>query len=257
MTPVLEINDLSYSYRGQTALESVNLTVAAGDFMAVLGPNGGGKSTLLKIIAGLLKPRMGQVLVFGRSPAEARGRIGYAPQENGFEPGFPITVEQVVLTGRLGPNKRGYDAADRRAAAEALDQVGLTEMRNRTMAALSGGERRRVYLARALAGRGELLLLDEPAAGVDRHWQGRMFELFKEVNKSTTLILVSHDLTVVSSYVKSIACVNRSLHYHPTPEVTDRMLADIYHCPVELIAHGLPHRVLAEHGHHHDEADHD
>ena len=123
MTPVLEINDLSYSYQGQTALESINLTVAAGDFMAVLGPNGGGKSTLLKIIAGLLKPRVGQVLVFG-DPPEARGRIGYAPQENGFEPGFPITVEQVVLTGRLGPNKRGYDAADRRAAAEALDRSG-------------------------------------------------------------------------------------------------------------------------------------
>lgn len=246
--PVVEIRDLHFAYGPQPVLSGVNLTFNAGDFVAFLGPNGGGKSTLVKLVLGLLKPDSGSVRLMGGPPEKALGRVGYVPQDTNTQPDFPITVDQVVLTGTLGRSGgRRWQPAHRQAARQALKRVGMWSLRHRRVGDLSGGQRQRVFIARALVGDPELLLLDEPTSSVDQEWQGRLFDLLRELNRTVTVIMVSHDLAVISSHVKSVACINREVHYHPSPEITAEMIVQTYHCPVELIAHGLPHRVLAEH----------
>ena len=156
-----------------------------------------------------------------------------------------------MLTGRLVPGRRrrGWSGRDREAARKALEMVGLWQRRNWRLASLSGGQRQRVMIARALACEPELLFLDEPTASVDRSWQTKLYELFRDLARTATVIMVSHDLTAISSYVKSVACVNQQVHYHPRPELTPELLSATYNCPVELIAHGIPHRVLGAHDH--------
>lgn len=246
---VIEIEDVHFSYGRQPVLTGVNLVVEEGDFIAFLGPNGGGKTTLLKLLVGVLRPDSGRIRVLGRPVRESLGSIGYIPQDLISSPGFPVSVLEVVLMGRLAAGIRGwrFNEADRQAAREALLRVGMWDRRGRLISDLSGGQRQRAFIARALVDRPRLILLDEPVASVDQEWQGRLFELLKELNREATIVVVSHDLTVVSSYIKSVACINQSLYYHPTPQITARMLRQVYHCPVELIAHGLPHRVLGEH----------
>jgi len=253
--PAVEVHGLSFSYGRQPVLVEVELLIAQGDFVALWGPNGGGKSTLLKILAGILKPVRGQVRVLGRPPGQAPGLVGYVPQDVTSRPGFPITVLETVMMGRLGGGRWRLDREDRRRALEALERVGLAQRAGELVAHLSGGQRQRVYIARALAGDPRLLLLDEPASNLDQGWQAELFELLRELNRQRTIIMVSHDLGVISSHVKSVACVNRRVFYHPSPQITGEMLARTYQCPVELVAHGLPHRVLAEH--HHPEDGHD
>ncbi len=247
--PVIELSDVWFSYNGRPVLRDVNITVHQGDFMAVIGPNGGGKTTLVKLILGLLHPNRGKVKVFGAPPAQVVRRMGYVPQDSGFNPGVPVSVEQVVRMGRMrgGRGFRGSTSMDRSEVQTALERVRMWEYRRRGLAELSGGQRQRVFMARALASLPDLLLLDEPTAGVDTEGRAEFYELLRELNQSVTIVLVSHDLMVVSSYVKSVACVNRELHFHDRPEITRDMLQKAYHCPVELIAHGLPHRVLDAH----------
>jgi zinc transport system ATP-binding protein len=258
---VIEISRLNFAYhhrpgqRGQPVLGEVDLSILKGDCVALLGPNGGGKTTLIKLCLGLLRPDSGSIKILGQEVGQGLkqviGRIGYVPQDLSLNPGFPITVLDLVLTGRLAPGRGRFrfNKEDRAAARQALEEVGLWERRGWRMDRLSGGQRQRVMLARALVTQPELLFLDEPTASVDKEWQTRLYDLFKELNKKATLVVVSHDLSVISSYVKSVACVNQSLHYHPRPEITADMLSQTYRCPVELVAHGLPHRVLGEHDH--------
>ena len=251
--PVIELSGVDFAYQRQPVLSKVDLSIQPGDCVALLGPNGGGKTTLIKLCLGLLKADSGRVRILGRDVERGLrpvlGRIGYVPQEPNLTPAFPITILDLVLTGRLSPRHKriGYDRADRQAAREALERVGLWERRGWRIDRLSGGQRQRVMIARALATRPELLFLDEPTASVDREWQVRLYNLFKELNHEATLVVVSHDLSVISSYVKSVACVNQNVHYHPQPEITAEMISQTYQCPVELVAHGLPHRVLSEH----------
>ncbi|GBC61033.1 ABC transporter ATP-binding protein [Desulfonema ishimotonii] len=247
-SPVLEIRDLSFSYTGQPVLENVSLTLSKGNYTALIGPNGGGKTTLLKLMAGLLKPSRGTVRVLGLPPRQAAGRIGYVPQEIGINKSFPVSVTDVVLMGRLR-SFRGwsrYSKADRMAVRRVLERMGMWEYRNRRIAALSGGQRQRVFIARALVSDPEILFLDEPTASVDAAHQSEFFKLLKELNRTMTIIIVNHDLMVISSQVKSVACVNRRVHYHGKAEITDDMM-QMYQCPVELVAHGIPHRVLNIH----------
>jgi zinc transport system ATP-binding protein len=248
-TPVIELTGVWFSYNGRPVLRDVNITVHQGDFMAVIGPNGGGKTTLVKLILGLLPPHQGEVKVFGVPPEQAVLRMGYVPQDSGFNPGIPVSVEQVVMMGRMrgGRGFRVSTSTDRSETQTALERVRMWEYRGRGMAELSGGQRQRVYMARALVSHPDLLLLDEPTAGVDTEGRAEFYELLRELNQSVTIVLVSHDLMVVSSHVKSVACVNQELHFHDRPEITKDMLQKAYHCPVELIAHGLPHRVLDTH----------
>ncbi|HSO18867.1 MAG TPA: ABC transporter ATP-binding protein [Desulfosarcina sp.] len=254
--PIIEVTDLDFAYNGQRVLESVNLTVKEDDFVAMIGPNGGGKTTLLKLMLGLLKPDRGTIRVMGEAPDRVCHRIGYVPQDININRRFPITALDVVLMGKLAPGTRWHRnrTRDRRDALEALDRIGMADHASRRIGDLSGGQRQRVFIARALADRPKLLLLDEPTASIDTKGQTEFFSRLKRLNREVTIIIVSHDLLVISIYVKSVACVNRRLHYHQHAEITTDMLETMYPCapgevcPVELVTHGhLPHRVLGHH----------
>ncbi len=237
--PVIELEHVSFSYDGFPVLEDINLTVEEHDFLSIVGPNGGGKTTLLKLILGLLKPVNGTVHVFGKNPVKARSRIGYMPQYSSLDPLFPVTVMDVVLMGRLGNGKLlgAYKRTDKKAAAEALRELEVYEMKNRPFSALSGGQRQRVLLARALVSDPELLLLDEPTANVDAVIENELFDLLNRLNEKITIALVTHDLGFVSSYVKRVACVSRRVVVHPTSEITGEMINEIYGRDVQMVRH--------------------
>ncbi|MBW1703822.1 MAG: metal ABC transporter ATP-binding protein [Deltaproteobacteria bacterium] len=248
-SPVIEVRDLWFSFNGQPVLKEVNLTIHSGCFLAVIGPNGGGKTTLLKLMLGLLEPDRGTVSVLGSAPKEVTPRIGYVPQDIGVNGNFPISVLNVALMGRMrgGGGWWRFSKEDRMVAQKALERMEMWGYSNHRMEELSGGQRQRVFIARALVAEPEILLLDEPTASVDTKGQSDLYEFLKELNETVTIVVVSHDLSIVSSYVKSVACVNQNLIFHDAAEITGEMLEMAYHCPVELIAHGLPHRVLREH----------
>lgn len=248
-SPIIEVHGLWFSFDGNPVLEDVNLAIHARDFLAVIGPNGGGKTTLLKLMLGLLEPDRGTVRVFGHSPGKAAASIGYVPQEIGINKSFPISVRDVVLMGRMrsGGGWRRMTKPDKIAARQALERVEMWEYRKRRIGELSGGQRQRVFMARALVGEPKILLLDEPTASVDQKGQTDFYALLKELNEKVTVVVVSHDLMVLSSYIKSVACVSQQVFFHDAPEITKDMLEMAYHCPVELIAHGVPHRVLPKH----------
>jgi zinc transport system ATP-binding protein len=246
---VIDISGLWFAYNGGWILEEVDLRIESGDFLALIGPNGGGKTTLIKLMLGLLTPNRGRIRILGRSPGDAAPLVGYVPQRQDAGLGVPVTVEDAVLMGRLkgGGGFRRFSERDRRAVAEALDRVHMADMRRRRMAELSGGQRQRIMVARALVDAPQLLLLDEPVSGVDATGSAEFYELLKEMNESVTIVVVGHDLMVLSSYIKSVACVSGKVHFHDRPEITRDMLETAYQCPVELVAHGLPHRVLDPH----------
>jgi len=237
--PVIELKHVSFSYDGTPVLEDVNLTVEKYDFLSIVGPNGGGKTTLLKLILGLLKPVSGTVRVFGQNPVKARPRIGYMPQYSSLDPLFPVTVMDVVLMGRLGNGKLlgPYKGMDKKAAEKALQELEIYKMKNRLFSALSGGQRQRVLLARALVSDPELLLLDEPTANIDAVVETELFDHLNQLNKKITIALVTHDLGFVSSYVKRVACVSRRVVVHPTSEITGEMINEIYGCDVQMVRH--------------------
>ncbi len=261
MIPIVEIKDLDFHYRdGETVLKDVSLSVWSQDFIAIIGPNGGGKSTLLKLMLGLLTPVRGTVQIDGKAPHNAAPDIGYVPQYVHMNQSFPITAIDVVQMGLLDAHKRFREsAAHRRDALVALERMGMADFADRRISMLSGGQRQRVFIARALATQPKILLLDEPTASIDTRGQADFYQLLKELNKEMTILVVSHDLLVISRYVKSVACVNRQLHYHDEAEITGEMMEAMYPCtveevcPVELVAHGLPHRVLMDHESHSDD----
>jgi zinc transport system ATP-binding protein len=252
---IIEINKLNFSYTSQPVLQDVNLEINAGDFLAMIGPNGGGKTTLLKLMLGLLSADRGRIRVFGKPPKEVSHRIGYVPQDVHINKDFPISVLDVVLMGKLKPGRgwSRHSQEDRMAANQALEKAEMADFHGRRIGELSGGQLQRVFVARALVTEPDLLFLDEPTASIDTKGQREFYALLKELNQTITIVVVSHDLMVVSGYVKSVACVNQRLHYHGHAELTGEMIELMYHCtaeevcPVELIAHGLPHRVLHTH----------
>jgi zinc transport system ATP-binding protein len=228
-------------------LESVDLRLDEGDFLGIIGPNAGGKTTLLKIILGLLAPDRGSVEIFGRPPAESRGVIGYVPQYARFDASFPIDVLDTVRMGRLGVRRRERSRESRAAARAALDRVDLSGMADEQIGELSGGQLQRVLIARALASEPRILLLDEPTASVDTRIGRSVYELLERLSERMTIVLASHDIGVISRHVKTIACLNVRLHYHQSRELTPEMVEAAYGCPVDLVAHGHPHRVLPSH----------
>lgn len=252
---IVEIQNLDFSYNGQRVLRDVNLFLKPQDFMAMIGPNGGGKTTLLKLMLGLLSAENGSVRILGKTPQEASHRVGYVPQDIHINKNFPVSALDVVLMGKLKPGKGRFrhSRQDRIAALQALEQVEMEKYRDRRINELSGGQIQRVLVARALVTEPELLFLDEPTTSIDTKGQNEFYLLLKELNDQITIIIVSHDLMVISGFVKSVACVNKRLHYHGHAELTGEMIEMMYHCtaeeicPVELIAHGLPHRVLHTH----------
>ncbi|NDJ78409.1 MAG: metal ABC transporter ATP-binding protein [Chloroflexi bacterium] len=248
---VIEVEALWAGYDHEAVLQDVNFTAYAQDFVGIIGPNGGGKTTFLKVLLGLLAPWRGSVQIMGEPIRQGRRHLGYVPQIAEFDRAFPITVWDVVRMGLLRPGKllRRYTSTDNDRAAEALRSVDMLDLRHRPIGVLSGGQRQRVYIARALVAQPQILLLDEPTASVDPEVRTSIYELLREINEQITIIIISHDVGAISSFVKSIGCLNRQLFYHHEKELTTEMLEAAYHCPIDLIAHGVPHRVLPEHHH--------
>ncbi|MEB3174540.1 MAG: metal ABC transporter ATP-binding protein [Cyanobacteriota bacterium] len=249
MTPVIDLQDVWVYYDQTPALEAVNFQVQPGDFIGLIGPNGGGKTTLLKVLLGLIKPRRGRVRLLDRPVTQARRWVGYVPQSLEFDRAFPIAVAEVVRMGRLGRRRlfQPYTAQDDAIVARCLEQVKMLDFQDCPLGDLSGGQRQRVYIARALASEPQILLLDEPTANVDSQIQQSVYDLLQELNQTLTIILISHDLAAVSRAVKTVGCLNRRLYYHGDRLLTPEMIEQAYQCPVDLIAHGLPHRVFPEH----------
>ena len=248
ISPVIEISHLSFSYNGSTVLDDVTLSIGEKEFVAVIGPNGGGKTTLIKLMLGLLKPDSGDIRIFNKPPETVSHRIGYVPQDVAINKSFPISVIDLVLMGRLRLHRWSkVSEKDKIAARNALGCLEMLEFQNYKIDDLSGGERERIFIARALATDPDILILDEPTANIDSYGKSHLYGILKELNKTKTIIVVSHDTMVLSSYVTSVACVNKNVHYHDDAEITDEMMDMGYQCPVELIAHGIPHRILKTH----------
>jgi len=247
MANLFEMHSLSASYGALTVLKDVNFVVDENDFIGVIGPNGGGKTTLLKIILGLLKPSDGSIVFNGN--ILNGNRIGYLPQMSTGDINYPVTVTDIVLSGLM--IQKGFisrmTASDKIKAAKVIDELGLTAMAGATINELSGGQMQRVFLGRAIIGNPKLLLLDEPGNFVDTTFENDFYEKLRELNKRMAILMVSHDVGTISSHIKSFACVNKTLHYHPSHEITnDDLLA--YGCPIQLITHGeVPHTVLKYH----------
>lgn len=248
--PVIRLRGVTAGYsRAHPALRGVDLEVQQGEFLAVIGPNGGGKTTLLKTILGLLEPFEGTVEVLGEPPGrENRSRTGYVPQVIPQRE-FPATVMDVVLMGRLGRKAlfRGFSADDRLLVAENLKKLGIEGLAGERMDRLSGGQKQRVLIARALAGNPDILLLDEPLASVDMQTQQSFYNLLAKLNDRMTIVMVTHDVGAVSSHVKSMACINTTIVSHGET-ISEDDVSRAYGCPFELVAHGVPHRVLGRPG---------
>lgn len=245
----LKVDNLDVAIGGNLVLENINLEIKEKEFLGIIGPNGGGKTTLLKTLIGLIKPERGTVSVFGRPGLNGRKYIGYVPQYSSFDQHYPISVREVVYMGRLDSVKlfHRFSKEDMHIVEYALNRVGMLEFKDRLIRNLSGGERQRVMIARALARDPKILLFDEPTASVDSAAGKTFYEILKSLNEEKTIILVSHDIGAVSQYVKKIACLNKKLIFHDSKEVTAEMLENTYQCPVDLIAHGVAHRVLDKH----------
>ncbi|RXJ75120.1 ABC transporter [Aliarcobacter skirrowii] len=231
---LIKIKNLFFKYQKTDILENVNLTIKDDDFLAIIGPNGGGKSTLLKLILGLLPLQSGKI-----EKNIKNSQIGYVPQNTNLNIDFPITALEVVLMGHVSSKKRilGYSKDEISCALESLNQVGMKDYANKKIGDLSGGQRQRVFIARALCSNPKIMLLDEPTASIDVQGQQEIYELLKELNKSICIVVVSHDLSILLNYAKNVAHINRSLVYHSLAEVQKNVtLADDHLCEVELLS---------------------
>jgi zinc transport system ATP-binding protein len=236
---VIQVEDVSFSYGGPKVLEHIDLTVERGEFLGLVGPNAGGKSTLLQLILGLLSPAAGRIRVLGQRPAQGRRSIGYVPQYARFARQFPIQVGQAVLLGRLGRTRSigGYRARDREIARRAMEATEVLDLAGRQLDTLSGGQLQRVLLARALASEPQILILDEPTANIDMRVETDIFDLLKGLNADMTILLVSHDVAFITQYVTRVACLNRTLLCHQTAEIDGDLIARLYGEPVRMIQH--------------------
>ena len=231
---LINIKNLFFKYQKTEVLENVNLTIKDDDFLAIIGPNGGGKSTLLKLILGLLPLQSGTI-----EKNIENNQVGYVPQNTNLNIDFPITALEVVLMSHISSKKRlfGYSKDEISCAIESLNQVGMKDFANKKIGDLSGGQRQRVFIARALCSNPKIMLLDEPTASIDVKGQQEIYELLRELNKTICIVVVSHDLSILLNYAKNVAHINRSLVYHSLADVQKNVtLADDHLCEVELLS---------------------
>lgn len=250
---LISLENISAAYDKKVVLRDVNLTVYQKDFLGIIGPNGGGKTTLIKVILGLMDPAGGNLCFYLDGKETEHLTMGYLPQYNSIDRKFPISVEEVILSGlssRKSLTSR-FTIAHKRKVDDIITRMGLEGLAKRPIGQLSGGQLQRTLLGRAVISDPQVVILDEPSTYIDKQFEARLYELLEEINKDCAIILVSHDIGTVIQNVKSIACVNETLDYHPDTEISGEWLEKNFHCPIEVLGHGtIPHRVLGEHHHH-------
>lgn len=250
MNKLIELRNIAVSYDTKVVLRDVSFDLWEDDFLGIIGPNGGGKTTLLKVILGLLKPNTGQIFFYRNEVRVSALKIGYLPQINQIDRRFPISVWEVIASGLMAEKKKcwGYTSEQREQIQKVIGQIGLATLIKRPIGELSGGELQRVLLGRAIVSQPDVLVLDEPNTYVDKLFESRLYELLAEINRDTAVILVSHDVGTILPLVKNVACVNETLHYHAGNDLSENWMNEAYHCPIELVGHGhLPHRILKNH----------
>lgn len=246
MSELIELKNIYARYNGETILKDVNLKIRENDFIGIIGPNGGGKTTLLRVILGLLKPFKGEVVVHNKNKQPF---FGYLPQYNNFDTNFPINLTEVILSGLMSEKRlyKRYTSEDISKADELMKRTGIWDYRKSNIGEISGGQMQRALLCRAIISSPRILILDEPITYVDSNFENELYQILDELNKEMAIVMVSHDIGMISSNVKSIACINRELHYHDSNKITVEQL-NSYGCPIDLITHGsVPHRVLPKH----------
>lgn len=251
MQKIIELKDIVAGYGDEVILRDVNLSVAEQDFIGVIGPNGGGKTTLVKVMLGLLKPMSGKVIIHSNDDLKNRRIIGYLPQITRTDQKFPISVLDVVLSGLADSVKlfKRFSKQEISKANTLLQQMGIESLSKKNIGDLSGGQMQRVFLCRAIISDPKLLILDEPNTFVDNKFENDLYSSLKTLNKRMAIVMVSHDVGTIAYYIKTIACVNRALHYHQSNEISQEQMA-AYNCPIQIIAHGdIPHTVLHQHNH--------
>lgn len=249
---IIEVKNLKFSYKkGVNVLDGINFKMYKNDFVGLIGPNGGGKTTFLKVVLGLLKQDSGSIKVFNMTPKKARSYMGYVPQYAKIDLDYPIDVYNVVLMGLLGRKSllERYSKKDKEAALKVMEDMNILKLKNKQIGELSGGQRQKVLIARALVRKPRLLLLDEPTSGVDITSEMNLFEFLKRINREVGIIMVSHDIGAMSPYIKQVGCLNRTLYYHRDGKVNEELLKAGYHCDIDVVGHGIPHRVFPKHKH--------
>lgn len=246
MEPLINIENVTVGYNREPVLKKVNLTIYERDFLGIIGPNGGGKTTLLKTILGLLKPFSGSIK-FRKDFTGEKKPIGYLPQVKHIDQKFPITVYEVVRSGAMMQQNMPGKTKLKERVLSLLKEMGIYDLKDKAIGELSGGQMQRVFLCRAIVSNPKVLILDEPDTFVDNRFEGELYEKLKQLNESVAILLVSHDIGTISSYVKTIACVNGNLHYHASNTISQEQL-NSYNCPIQIISHGeIPHTVLKHH----------
>jgi zinc transport system ATP-binding protein len=246
----IEIENITAAYGAKTVLRNVTVNVYEGDFLGIIGPNGGGKTTLLKVILGLLPAVSGSVRFYKDEKEVPSLKIGYLPQMNQIDKKFPISVKEVITSGLVSEKRlfRSFGVGQHARINDVITQMGLEDLSARPIGELSGGQLQRVLLGRSIVSSPDVLILDEPSSYVDKRFESHFNQLLEDINKESAIILVSHDIGTVLSLVKNIACVNETLHYHAGVDLSEDWLGEVYACPIDLVGHGdLPHRVLKKH----------
>jgi len=246
---IIGLKNVSAGYNGETIIEDVSLEIFGNDFTGVIGPNGAGKTTLIKTILRLITPYKGEINYFFKA-RKSEAPIGYLPQVNTIDNRFPITVKDVIMSGLLSRKKliKRFTKEEKQKADILIKQMKIEKIASKPIGELSGGQTQRVFLCRAIISDPELLILDEPNTFVDNKFESELYEILKKLNEKMAIVVVSHDIGTISTYVKTIACVNRKVHYHKSNIISQEQL-DSYNCPIQLITHGhIPHTVLESHG---------
>ena len=239
MKEAINFNNVNFNFDSATVLEDVSFVINSGDFISILGPNGGGKTTMAKLMLGIYTPNSGKVLIQGKSPRQTRDIIGYVPQYSLFDPNFPVSVMDVVLMGRINNFSIRYSKNDKEKAEKAMEDVGINDLRSKPYSDLSGGQRQRVLIARAIATDPQILLLDEPTANVDAAVEYKMSAMLGKLQKTMTILLITHDLGFVSELVNKVVCVNKKVHIHPTSGITEEHIRELYHDNMKIVRHDI------------------
>lgn len=250
MNKVIEVDGLSAWYGDKQVLNNINVSVFENDYLGIIGPNGGGKTTFIKCILGLKTDYSGKITYFRKGEKVSNIEIGYLPQYTIIDKNFPISVKEVVLSGlnRQKPLIGGYSKEQKEKAESVIKEMGLEGLSDKPIGALSGGQMQRTLLGRAIIANPEILILDEPNTYVDKYYEAKLYELIEKINQKCAVILVSHDIGTVLQNVKSIACINETLDYHPDTKISEEWLIKNFNCPIDLVGHGdFPHRILKKH----------